>query len=275
MPANPVAENVLGYIGTILWTCQILPQIWKSYREESTEGLSAMLMFIWAFAGPFMAIYNVVENINIPLIIQPHVFGFLAALSWAQCLHYGPRKRSIWFSAASLTAFMIYFGALEILGVFTIRAAPQHRHNIALNFCGVICAVLISIGLIPQYFEIWRLKEVIGISMFFMAVDILGAAFSLLSLVFKPKFLPVAAVSYIAVIVLDGVVVICAIIMNPMARKRRAREAPSGDIGGSEAVDVRSSAGLSSSGVTAAEVDPEKSMNELKERKSQGEVQDP
>lgn len=37
--------------------------------------------------------------------------------------------------------------------------------------------------------------------MFFMTVDILGGVFSLLSLVFKIKFLPVAAVTYIAVIV--------------------------------------------------------------------------
>ncbi|KAG8854444.1 hypothetical protein FRB96_007506 [Tulasnella sp. 330] len=62
-----------------------------------------------------------------------------------------------------------------------------------------------------------------------MAVDILGGVFSLLSLVFKIQFLPVAAVTYIAVIVLDAVVVVLAMILNPMARKRRAREAGSMD----------------------------------------------
>lgn len=62
MPTNSVAENVFGTLGesfvsfqifisidvyslgTICWSGQILPQIWKSYREKSTEGLSHWLM---------------------------------------------------------------------------------------------------------------------------------------------------------------------------------------------------------------------------------------
>lgn len=50
-----------------------------------------------------------------------HVFGFLAAVSWVQCLHYGHRKRSKWYSVACLALFMVAFGAVEVLGVFTIR----------------------------------------------------------------------------------------------------------------------------------------------------------
>jgi len=73
--------------------------------------------------------------------------------------------------------------------------------------------------------EIWKRKEVLGISMTFMTVDMLGGVFSLLSLVFKPSFDGVASVSYIVVIVMDGIVVISAVILNPLARKRRKREA--------------------------------------------------
>ena len=70
MPANPVAENVLGTMGklafvsnldireleagtdidsrllvagTICWTIQLVPQVWKSWRTKSTEGLSEYL----------------------------------------------------------------------------------------------------------------------------------------------------------------------------------------------------------------------------------------
>jgi hypothetical protein len=39
----------------------------------------------------------------------------------------------------------------------------------------------------PQYWEIYRLKEVIGISLVFMAVDIGGGLFSFLSLFFRAK----------------------------------------------------------------------------------------
>jgi len=81
--------------------------------------------------------------------------------------------------------------------------------------------VLIAVGLIPQYIEIWRLGEVIGISLVFMAIDISGAVFSLLSLVFRRKFDAVASVTYICVIVMDGIVVVCAVILNPRSRRRR------------------------------------------------------
>lgn len=77
----------------------------------------------------------------------------------------------------------------------------------------------------PQYWEIYRLKEVVGISLIFMAIDIAGGLFSLLSLVFREEFDIAACVSYTLVVVLDGLVVILAFILNPIARRRRRREA--------------------------------------------------
>lgn len=37
----------------------------------------------------------------------------------------------------------------------------------------------------PQYWEIYKLRQVIGISLFFLSVDILGGVFSFLSLFFR------------------------------------------------------------------------------------------
>lgn len=37
----------------------------------------------------------------------------------------------------------------------------------------------------PQYIEIYQLKQVIGISLFFMLVDMAGGVFSVISLVFR------------------------------------------------------------------------------------------
>lgn len=220
MPANHVAENVLGTIGTILWTIQVIPQVIKSYRDKSTEGLSAWLMFLWAFSGLFLGVYVVVQNINIPLIIQPQLFTALAALSWAQCLYYGGKKTKL-FAALSYLTFMSLFGGIQAGLVFAFKASRNER---ALQAFGILSAVIISVGLIPQYMEIWKRKEVLGISMLFMAVDMGGGLFSVLSLVFKPKFDGVAAATYLAVIILDGVIVVAALILNPRAKKRRDRQ---------------------------------------------------
>ncbi|KAG9018699.1 hypothetical protein FRB90_010467 [Tulasnella sp. 427] len=224
MPVNHAAENVLGTIGTICWTIQVIPQVIKSYREKSTEGLSAWLMFLWAFSGLFLGVYVVVRDINIPLILQPELFTALAALSWAQCLYYGQKKSKL-LVALSYLSFMSLFAGIQVGLVFAFRASPNER---ALQAFGILSAVIISLGLVPQYVEIWKRKELMrgptGISMLFMAVDMGGGLFSCLSLVFKPKFDGVAAATYLAVVILDGVIVIAALILNPRAKKRRERQ---------------------------------------------------
>lgn len=53
-------------------------------------------------------------------------------------------------------------------------------------------------GKSPQYYEIYKYKAVIGISLIFMAVDALGGLFSDLSLAFKQDFDVIACVSYSA-----------------------------------------------------------------------------
>ncbi|KIM22827.1 hypothetical protein M408DRAFT_78446 [Serendipita vermifera MAFF 305830] len=223
MPTNVLAENIFGTIGTILWSGQIIPQIYKSYREKTTAGLSGLLMLLWAVSGAFLGVYTIVRNINIPLIVQPQVFGALAALSWVQTLYYDP-KRSLWVCSLIFLTFVVVFAAFEAGMVYATRAAIEAGNQHVLPFFGGFSAVLIAVALIPQYIEIYRLKEVRGISLLFMALDIGGGIFSLLSLVFKPEFDGVASLSYIGVIVLDGIIVILQFILNPRAQRRRERE---------------------------------------------------
>ena len=53
----------------------------------------------------------------------------------------------------------------------------------------------------PQYYEIYKYREVKGISIPFMTIDLLGGVFSDLSLIFKPKFDVIAGVAYSLVVV--------------------------------------------------------------------------
>lgn len=52
----------------------------------------------------------------------------------------------------------------------------------------------------PQYYEIYKHREVIGISILFMIIDLLGGVFSDLSLVFRPNFDVIAGVAYSLVV---------------------------------------------------------------------------
>ncbi|CAE6456916.1 unnamed protein product [Rhizoctonia solani] len=219
MPVNEAAENILATIGTVLWTAQLVPQVVKSFREKSTEGLSPWLMFIWALSAWFLGVYAIVQNISIPIILQPQLFGALAALSWIQCLYYGSKKSKIFCASLYMTRDPTFTNFPT--NQRTDRAGDEWPTRVM----GIMSALLIALGLLPQYWEIWKRKEVVGVSMLFMSVDMLGGVFSVLSLVFQAQFDAVAAVSYVLVVVLDGVVVLAALILNPIAKRRREREA--------------------------------------------------
>lgn len=117
---NKVVENVLATIGAVCWTVQIIPQLWKSWRSKSTQGLSAILMFVWALSSLPFASYIVAEDLSIPLKIQPHVFGFLCALSWGQCLHYG-RGIEARKALLILAAFFTVWAGFETGSIYALK----------------------------------------------------------------------------------------------------------------------------------------------------------
>ena len=47
------------------------------------------MMLLWAVAGVPLGVYNIVEEFNIALRIQPQILTILSLLTWAQCLYYG------------------------------------------------------------------------------------------------------------------------------------------------------------------------------------------
>ncbi|KAJ6544244.1 PQ loop repeat-domain-containing protein [Mycena capillaripes] len=167
MPTNRVAENVLGTMGTICWTAQLVPQVWKSYREKSTQGLSEWLVLCWGISSGFFGVYAIVQNLNIPLIVQPQLFGLLCLVSWGQCHYYGstrPKHASFIIAVVAIAVL----GGFQVGMVFAIRPSLNHR---AIQFFGIFSSVLLSLGLVMQYYEIYQRREVVGLSIAFMTVD--------------------------------------------------------------------------------------------------------
>ncbi|GJE91235.1 PQ-loop repeat-containing protein [Phanerochaete sordida] len=243
MPANAVAENVLGTLGTVCWMIQLLPQVWKSWREKSTEGLSDYLVLMWSISAWFLGVYAIVQDLNVPLIVQPQIFGFLSLVSWAQCQYYG-RKRPLKVCVALFTIVILCQAGFEVGMVYAVRPSFRAGNLRGTQFFGIMASTIISLGLFPQYYEIYKYREVIGISIPFIAIDLLGGVFSDLSLVFKSKFDVIAGVAYSLVVVLDGVVIVLALILNPLARKRRRREAAAAREADEESRSVKSPAEL-------------------------------
>ena len=53
----------------------------------------------------------------------------------------------------------------------------------------------------PQFYEIYKQRAVLGISLLFMVIDLFGGTFSIVSLVFKRQVDLLAAVAYSLVVV--------------------------------------------------------------------------
>ncbi|KAL7423915.1 hypothetical protein Q5752_001500 [Cryptotrichosporon argae] len=239
------ADTTFATIGAVLWSVQVIPQIIKSYRTKSTDGLSPWLMFIWQWACAFQASYLVAQRSSIPLQVQPQCFALFGSISWAQTLLYGARL-SLLKTAVCWAALVTVAAGFEAGSVFALWKGEDNGTEAPLLAYGWIASALLVAGLLPEYWEIYKHKEVVGISLTFIAVDTLGGVFSFLSLFFRDEFDYTAFVQYALVVVCDSIVLVLAAILNPRARRRRALLA----------ADAEADAGAGAA--AAAEGDPER-----------------
>ncbi|KAI0547037.1 PQ loop repeat-domain-containing protein [Xylaria curta] len=199
----PVAASVLGTIGTVPWSVQLIPQAWTNWRTKTTEGFPAIMMFLWAISGVPTGIYAIVQNFNIPLQVQPQIFMSLCLINWGQILLYS-YKWPLWKVLVVAIGTAAIFAGVEAALIITLRPVYGAGNEIPIIVIGVVAAVFLATGLLPPYGEAWKRRgRVIGINFVFLTMDFLGALFSLLSLVAQRTFDILGGVMYIVCIVLE------------------------------------------------------------------------
>ncbi|KAI8623212.1 PQ loop repeat-domain-containing protein [Xylariaceae sp. FL1651] len=199
----PVAASVLGTIGTILWSIQLIPQIWMNWRRKSTDGLPAIMMFLWATCGVPFGIYAIVQNFNIPVQVQPQVFVLLCLISWGQTLLYS-HKWPLWRVMVVAASTGALFAGIEVALILTIRPIYDAGNATPIIIIGVFATTLLAAGLLPPYGEAWKRRgRIVGINFVFLCMDSLGAFFSLLSLAAQQTFDILGGVMYIVCILLE------------------------------------------------------------------------
>ncbi|KAI0870449.1 PQ loop repeat-domain-containing protein [Hypoxylon argillaceum] len=199
----PVAANILGTIGTVLWSVQLIPQAWTNWRRKDTEGLPASMMLLWGISGVPFGIYAIVQNFNIPIQVQPHIFMFLCLINWGQTLLYS-HKWPLWKVIVVTTGTAATFAGVETALILTLRPVYKAGNETPVLVIGVVAAVLLAAGLLPPYGEAWKRRgRIIGINFVFLTIDSLGALFSLFSLVTQHTFDILGGVMYIVCISLE------------------------------------------------------------------------
>ena len=88
---------------------------------------------------------------------------------------------------------------------------------------GIVAAILLAAGLLPPYFELWkRSGRVVGINFLFLAIDWLGAFFSLMGVVAQNTFDPLGGCLFIVCIFIEGGIFVAHGIWLFRTRKLRA-----------------------------------------------------
>ncbi|KAF9344308.1 hypothetical protein BGX26_004540 [Mortierella sp. AD094] len=199
-----ILENVFGMLGIIFWSFQLLPQVIENYKKKSTEGLSYSMFFIWILAALGFGSYDVAEKLSIPIIVQPQIFGSLSALCFLQCLYYGKRTR---WSLRNIVVFgtllFVAMAGIQAGAIYATKYGEDNQVKGTTVAAGVIPIVLVVLGFMPQYADIYRDKSVVGVSMAFIAADAMGAVFSIISLCFRDTIDILATLTYVMVLVCD------------------------------------------------------------------------
>ncbi|KAK3366993.1 hypothetical protein B0T24DRAFT_534919, partial [Lasiosphaeria ovina] len=181
----------------------LIPQIWTNWRTKKTDGLPGAMMFMWALCGVPFGVYSIAQNFNIPLQVQPNAFMGLCLVGWAQTLVYH-KSWVAWKAAALALAIAATFAGVEAALIFTLRPLYNDGKEVPIFVVGIFAAVLLAIGLLPPYGEIWKRRgRVIGINWIFLCMDWSGAFFSLLALVVQHSFDVLGGVLYIICIILE------------------------------------------------------------------------
>ncbi|KAH8749978.1 G protein-like protein-coupled receptor : PQ-loop [Hyaloscypha finlandica] len=205
----PTTANVLGTIGAVCWSVQLIPQIITNYRRHNTIGLQRSMMRLWACAGVSLGAYNVSGHFNIALQVQPQI--------------------------------LTVFGAIEAGLVFALKTALRQNLHGPLTLLGVISTILLSAGVLRHYYDIYIHRTVRGISFIFVAIDAAGDVFSLISVFLQPKLDILGMVIYATEFVLWCGVFACGGYFNlmPWIRQkvgsRRREEGTQDDVAGIDA----------------------------------------
>ncbi|KAF1931488.1 uncharacterized protein M421DRAFT_56143 [Didymella exigua CBS 183.55] len=209
----PVAANVLGTLGAVCWSIQLIPQIVINYRRHNAIGLQPTMMMLWAWAGVPLGVYNIVGDFNIALRIQPQILIVLSLVTWIQCYYY-EKNWSVSHSLALIIPVLCFMGGVQAALIIALRHAKEMDLEWPLIVMAALAAALLAAGVGSHYVDIYRHRTVRGISFIFVGLDALGDLTSLLSVFFQPKLDILGIIIYAAELALWTGIFACGVYYN-------------------------------------------------------------
>jgi hypothetical protein len=183
---NPALANTFGTLGAVCWSIQLIPQIVLNYRRHNATGLQPTMMMLWAWAGVPLGVYNIVQNFNIALQVQPQILTALSLVTWIQCYYY-EKSWAVLRCVAVVLPVACVMGGLEVALVYALRIGVQRGTEWPVTLMAVLAALFLALGVLRHYWDVYVHRTVRGISFLFVGIDALGDLLSIISVVFQQE----------------------------------------------------------------------------------------
>lgn len=210
-----IAIDVFSTMGAVLWSIQLLPQIYLNWRRKSGAGLQPSMMLAWALAGLPLGIHNILGRQPIALQVQAEVLTALSLLTWAQVMYYD-RSWSLLRCCCILALLCLVFSSVQAAFVLGLRhtGVKQRVREECILSMAVLAGVGLCLGVLRQHFDVYRHRTVRGIAWGFVLLDAAGDLTSLLSVVIKSPADRVAAAIYASELALWILMIAAGIVLN-------------------------------------------------------------
>ncbi|KAI9228635.1 MAG: PQ loop repeat-domain-containing protein [Piptocephalis tieghemiana] len=207
--ANYTLNQVFGYFAFFFWSFQLAPQVWKNHKRRTTAGFSLALVISWFIGSILQGVYTISQSYAAPLILQPEVFSIFVLLCFLQYLRYD-RKISPLYTGLIGLGLILISAALQVGLVMAVTATEERRLGISTVALGLVPSLLFVLGLIPQVIELFRPggQGADALSLPFLAIDSLGALFSILSLYYQDEYFDwVVGGMFVAILIIDVIMI--------------------------------------------------------------------
>lgn len=142
-----------------------------------------------------LGVYNIADDYNIALQVQPNILIFLSLFTWGQCQYYG-KKRALKSVVLFSPAIGTTLGGIEVGLVFALRVANARGQKWAATLMAIVAAILLAGGVLRHYVDMWKTRSDAGLSLKFALLDASGDVASLISVIFQPSLSILGMVIY-------------------------------------------------------------------------------
>ncbi|THX00106.1 PQ loop repeat protein-like protein [Aureobasidium pullulans] len=200
---NHAVVTAFGILGAVLWSLQVgqhsynlaSPNLEKLAPSLERITLPVILSGLGYCRYTPGCLYNIVDDFNIALQIQPNILILLSLITWSQCKHYGDGWSWTKTSIVNLLLAMI-FGGIETGLIFALRLGRDRGHEWPSTLMAIFAAVLLAGGVLRHYVDMIKTRSDAGMSLKFALLDASGDLAPLISVVFQPHLKILGLVVY-------------------------------------------------------------------------------